>query len=103
MLRANRADAASGPNGELSGTAAEPDPDDHHMNVDLGYLTDGVAACLASLRDRLRQTQADLLTVPAQELRSAIAVRSLCCLGTLSDMSIISKTRGSACRIDAVQ
>ena len=43
-------------------------------HVDLGYLTDGVAAYIASLRDRLRQTQADLLTVPAQELRFALAV-----------------------------
>ena len=67
--------------GETSGAAAEPDPDDVHANVDLGYLTDGVAACLASLRDRLRRTQADLLTVPAQELRSAITVRSPSCLG----------------------
>jgi len=72
----NRADTPAGNGGAASGTAAEEDPD-QHMNVDLGYLTDGVAACLASLRDRLRQTQADLLTVPAQELRSAIAVRSL--------------------------
>lgn len=43
---------------------------------DLGYLTDGVAAYITSLRERVSRTQADLLTVPAQELRSALQVRS---------------------------
>ncbi len=61
------------------------------MNVDLGYLTDGVAACLASLRDRLRQTQADLLTVPAQELRSAIAVRLAVLHGPINVLLAIVK------------
>ena len=42
---------------------------------DLGYLTEGVASYIASLRERVsRTTQADLLTVPAQELRSALQV-----------------------------
>lgn len=42
---------------------------------DLGYLTEGVASYIASLRERVSRTQADLLTVPAQELRSALQVR----------------------------
>ena len=41
---------------------------------DLGYLTEGVASYIASLRERVSRTQADLLTVPAQELRSALQV-----------------------------
>ena len=61
-----------------TGAADEADLRDPPAHVDLGYLTDGVAAYIASLRDRLRQTQADLLTVPAQELRSALAVRQPC-------------------------
>ena len=86
-LATHRPDTPAGDGGAASGTADELDPD-HHTNVDLGYLTEGVAACLASLRDRLRQTQADLLTVPAQELRSAIAVRPpLCCLVDLGGTS----------------
>jgi hypothetical protein len=66
--------AAAHPSEALLAGAADQDPQDPPALVDLGYLTDGVAAYIASLRDRLRQTQADLLTVPAQELRFALAV-----------------------------
>ena len=77
-----RVAAAHPSDAALTGAADETDPrpdtdqgQDPPSMVDLGYLTDGVAAYIASLRDRLRQTQADLLTVPAQELRFALAVR----------------------------
>ena len=62
---------------------------EHNLNASLGYLTNGVAACLASLRDRLRQTQADLLTVPKQELHSAITVRPLEGLGSLTGNRVV--------------
>ena len=62
-----------------SGTEAEPGSGQNPAEglYDLGYLTEGVASYIASLRERVSRTQADLLTVPAQELRSTLQVSLL--------------------------
>lgn len=80
----NCASRASSPGSEAaaqpeSSTEAEPGSGQNPAEglYDLGYLTEGVASYIASLRERVSRTQADLLTVPAQELRSTLQVSLL--------------------------